>query len=167
MLYHFSEDPSITRFVPRVNPSHPDQPPLVWAVDADHAPLYFFPRDCPRIAFWPVDTTSEEDRVRYRQETAARMVIAVESRWLERIQEARLFQYHFSAESFRCYDQGAGYYTSSETVTPLKVEPVDNLLQRLIDQQVELRVTPSLFPLRDSLQRSTLHFSMIRMRNAR
>jgi hypothetical protein len=52
MLYHFSEDPTITRFDPRPHPSHPALPPAVWAIDRERAPMYFFPRDCPRIAFY-------------------------------------------------------------------------------------------------------------------
>ncbi|MGV3489112.1 MAG: DUF6886 family protein [Tuberibacillus sp.] len=43
---------NITHFEPRQPQSFPDQPPLVWAIDEEHAPLYFFPRDCPRVAFW-------------------------------------------------------------------------------------------------------------------
>ena len=47
-LYHFSEDPSIERSAPHVPSSNPTQAPAVWAIDEDHAPLYWFPRDCPR-----------------------------------------------------------------------------------------------------------------------
>ncbi len=42
-LLHFSEDPSITRFVPHVPRTNPDHAPAVWAIDADHAPVYWFP----------------------------------------------------------------------------------------------------------------------------
>ena len=56
-LYHFSDDPSITRFVPRpvlvpaTRPPGSDwlNGPLVWAIDEWHQPMYLFPRDCPRI----------------------------------------------------------------------------------------------------------------------
>ena len=54
VLYHFSEDPNIQRFVPHVPRTNPTHPPAVWAIDADHAPLYWFPRDCPRVTIWPL-----------------------------------------------------------------------------------------------------------------
>lgn len=45
-LFHFSEDPSISCFVPRPHPFHPTLPPAVWAIDEERAPMYFLPRDC-------------------------------------------------------------------------------------------------------------------------
>ena len=47
-LFHFSEDPSIARFEPRSRSDDPDELPFVWAIDEEHAPHYYFPRDCPR-----------------------------------------------------------------------------------------------------------------------
>jgi len=40
VLYHFSEDPSITVFFPRPHPSHPALAPAVWAIDAKRAPRF-------------------------------------------------------------------------------------------------------------------------------
>jgi hypothetical protein len=40
--------------------------PLVWAIDAWHQPMYLFPRDCPRILYWPLATTNAADRIRLR-----------------------------------------------------------------------------------------------------
>ena len=48
-LFHFSHDPSIERFTPHVPATNPSQSPSVWAIDAEHAPLYWFPRNCPRV----------------------------------------------------------------------------------------------------------------------
>ncbi|MBA2308744.1 MAG: hypothetical protein H0W01_05455 [Pseudonocardiales bacterium] len=51
VFWHFSEDPTITEFVPRTGaPGAPDEC-LVWAIDDEHAPAYWFPRDCPRVTF--------------------------------------------------------------------------------------------------------------------
>ena len=47
-LWHFSEDPALARFRPRVPAAKPHAPPLVWAVDTRHAPFFWFPRECPR-----------------------------------------------------------------------------------------------------------------------
>jgi hypothetical protein len=52
-LYHFSTNPDIKRFVPHVPRTNPTHRAAVWAIDADHAPLYWFPRDCPRVSVWP------------------------------------------------------------------------------------------------------------------
>jgi hypothetical protein len=57
----------------------------VWAIDAWHAPMYYTPRDCPRACFWAGPQTSAEDRERWLAPVHARMVIAIESGWLERL----------------------------------------------------------------------------------
>jgi hypothetical protein len=51
-------------------------------------------------------------------------------------------------------------------VEPGSVRPVDDLLGELVRRDVELRVMPSLRLLREAVAASSLHFSMIRMRNA-
>lgn len=93
-------------------------------------------------------------------------MIAIESAWLERIRNTKLFMYHLPVETFQCFDPIAGYYVSREAVQPLSVEPVGDLLSRLVAANIELRITPSLQKLRQALVSSTVPFSMIRMRNA-
>lgn len=167
-LLHFSEDPAITHFQPRPLPARPGAPPLVWAIDEEYAPLYYFPRDCPRVAFWTTPSSTDEDIARFLAHTAARRVIAIEGGWLERVREARLYAYRLPGDTFASLgpDEGPGYHVSREAVTPLSVEPVGDLLARLVDAGVELRLTPSLWPLYHALVPASLHFSMIRMRNA-
>ena len=46
-LWHFSEDPSLGQLRPRTTPTNPQAPTVVWAVDTRHAPMFWFPRDCP------------------------------------------------------------------------------------------------------------------------
>ena len=53
-LWHFSEDPSLDWFRPHIPATNPQAQPLVWAVDTRHAPMFWFPRDCPRGCIWPV-----------------------------------------------------------------------------------------------------------------
>lgn len=166
MYYHFSEDPSITRFEPRKPKEFPDKPPLVWAIDDRHAPLYYFPRDCPRVAFWKSTHTTEEDISRFLSYSDAKMIIAVESSWLDLIKKTKLYRYHFSPETFTCFDENAGYYTSELAVEPARVDLIGDLLEAHTCAQIELRFTPNLFPLREAILSSTLNFSMIRMRNA-
>nr|WP_232345634.1 DUF6886 family protein [Paenactinomyces guangxiensis] len=165
-MFHFSENPDITLFVPHVPKTNPGQPPLVWAIDEEHAPHYYFPRDCPRIAFWTTPNTTPGDRDSFFAHTSARRIIAIESDWLNRVRDTRLYVYHLPGETFECVDANAGYYASSQSITPLAVEPVGDLLERLVEAKVELRITPSLWKLRHALISSSVAFSMIRMGNA-
>src|SRR5438309_11897513 len=112
-LYHFSEDPDIAVFSPRQPARRPEVQPLVWAIDEWHAPMYFFPRDCPRILFWPLSTTSPEDRAQRWGERDARMVACVEWSWLARIRQVTLYRYTLPAESFEDLDD-AGMFVSRE-----------------------------------------------------
>lgn len=166
MLFHFSEDKSITKFIPRKTTSYPDLNPVVWAIDQKRSPLYFFPRDCPRIAYWPVNMSSQEDRQNYYKQTNARMVITIENRWFEPMQNTKLYVYSFEENLFSCFDEGAGYYISRNPIKPVSLELLENLVNCLRLENVELRLTPSLEPLSKWLPKSSLHFSMIRMRNA-
>ncbi|WP_338075708.1 DUF6886 family protein [Chengkuizengella sediminis] len=166
MLFHFSENPNINKFEPRKSNAFPELPSVVWSIDKNNAPLYYFPRECPRIGFWPKPDSKTVDLEVFQKSTIAEKVIAIESRWLQCIKETRLYVYHFSNELFTCFDESAGYYISTETIVPLQVEPVGDLIERLVEANIELRLTPSLLPLKISLISSTLHFSMIRMRNA-
>lgn len=165
-LYHFSEDGAIARFVPRPPLARPEVEPLVWAIDAWHAPVYYLPRDCPRVCFWPLPTTTTEDRARFFAAASGRMVIAIESAWLERLRATRLYRYVMPEATF-ADTRDHGVHISREPVVPLRVEPVGDLLAALADAPVELRMTPSLVPLGRAIIQTTLHFSLIRMRNAR
>ena len=84
-LWHFSEDPSLGFFRPRPSGSAPGKPPLVWAVDTRHAPMFWFPRDCPRGCVWPASRTTAADRERFFGQSGAARVHVIEGGWLERI----------------------------------------------------------------------------------
>lgn len=83
-LYHVGEEPDIRAFVPRPLPEASRagregvDGPLVWAIDEAHAPLYDFPRDCPRIAFRPVPGTTPADRGRWWGDRRCAVVACVE-----------------------------------------------------------------------------------------
>ena len=129
-LYHFSEDPSIERaFAPRSPLAHPETEPLVWANDDWHAPVFFLQRDCPRACFWPLPTTTPDDLARFWDYTACRMVIAVEWAWLQRIQTSTLYRYTFAEDPFVPV-QDYGVHVSRETVVPIDVTPMGDLLER-------------------------------------
>jgi hypothetical protein len=166
-LYHFSEEPAITLFEPHVAPTSlmQDQA-FVWAIDEWHQAMYFVPRDCPRACFWPDELTTPEDRTRFFANVSARMVIAIESRWLDRLRGATLYRYKMPDTTFEPRGDGSGHWVSRSPVTPVAVEAMTDLLEALISAGVELRITPSLIALWKDVIRSSLQFSGTRLRNA-
>jgi hypothetical protein len=176
-LCHFSEQPGIKVFEPRSPLAHPDVEPLVWAIDEWHAPMYYLPRDCPRACFWPSPVTTAADRERWFNGIDARMVIAIESRWLGPLRATTLYRYEMPAASFVLHDAQGGkdaatapvlrsHYASRAPVTPSHVEPVGDLLDALAGAHIELRITPSLIELWRRVMRTTLAWSGMRLRHA-
>jgi Family of unknown function (DUF6886) len=126
----------------------------------------YFPRDCPRACFWLGPQTTEEDRERWFGGIEAKLVIAVESAWLERIRSTRLYRYVLPEETFKLHDATAGHWVSRSLVTPLAVQAVGDLLAALAAANVGLRFTPTLTDLWSRVIASTLEFSGTRLRNA-
>ncbi len=137
-LWHFSEDPSLGRFRPRSPATDPGLRPLVWAVDTRHAPMFWFPRDCPRGCIWPGPATTPEDRERFFGQSAGTRLHVVETGWLERIRAARLYAYQLPAEGFRPHEVG-GYWVAEEPVEAIGRVVIDDLLARHASARIELR----------------------------
>jgi uncharacterized protein DUF6886 len=165
-VLHFSEDPAIERFVPHVPRSRPELEPLVWAIDEDHAPLYWFPRACPRVTYWAGPETALATVERFLAHTTARRVHAIESAWLHRVGACELYAYRFDGAAFERREEADGHRVARAPVAPLGVEPVGDLLGRHAAAGIELRATPSLWPLHDAVAASDLRFSIVRMANA-
>jgi hypothetical protein len=166
ILYHFSEEPHLAVFEPRPPLARPEIEPLVWAIDAWHAPMYFLPRECPRACFWPGVQTSGDDRARWFGGIEAKMVIAIETAWLDRVRTATLYRYTMPAATFEPNDATAGHYVSRASVVPSSIEPVGDLLAALAAANVELRITPALAAFWQLVIASSLEFSGTRLRNA-
>lgn len=159
-LYHFSEDPGIVVFEPRTPAHRPEVEPLVWAVDHAHQWTYLFPRDCPRILAWPLATTTPEDREHWLSDVEARGVACIEWDWLRALRSTRLFRYQLPTEGFVPLpeEDEAWMFVSRLPTTPLACEPVGDLLEALRLERIELRLMPSLVPLRGAWQ-TTMHIS--------
>jgi hypothetical protein len=168
VLYHFSEDANIAVFEPHVAKTSAIQDEaFVWAIDDWHSPMYFTPRHCPRACFWAGPKTTAEDRERWLHRLEPRFVMVVEARWLERMRDTHLYRYVMPELSFSCLGHEGGHYVSRETVVPLSVQPVGDLLTAIVEAGVELRLTPKLGPMWKQICRhSTLAFSGTRLRNA-
>lgn len=171
-LFHFSDDGGIKRFEPRPVRTAPVRPagqewlngPLVWAIDEPHAPLYLFPRDCPRILLWPTASTTPDDRAAWWGSRSHRMIAHIEAGWTARLRATRLFRYELAPETFEQVD-AAGLWVSRTAVTPLRVDVVENLPAALARSGVEVQAHPNLTPFR-GLWSTSLHASGIRLRHA-
>jgi hypothetical protein len=162
MLFHISEEPGILQFDPR--PSTARAEPVVWALDGARLRNYLVPRECPRVTYYAGPETTTADRSRFLRSSDA--VVAIESTWLERVRQCRLFCYHLPEDTFECVDECAGYFVSRAPVSPVRVEVLDDVVSELRCRRVDLRIVTNLWPLRDAVVGSTLLFSLIRMRNA-
>ncbi|MBI4936062.1 MAG: hypothetical protein HY828_19450 [Actinobacteria bacterium] len=163
-LFHFSEDPTIERFVPHVPATNPTEPPAVWAIDHEHAPLYWFPRDCPRVAVWPWpgrDTTPFRDAW-----GVSGRVQFVGRDWLERMRTTMLFRYSFDAERFERWPAASGYWVCRTTVEPIRVEPMGDLVHVHEALGIDLRVVDDLWPVIDAAMSDEWDFSIVRKANA-
>ena len=65
--------------------------------------------------------TTKEDQKRFLGNS--KTVIAIESRWLAKCLEARLYIYEFDPQHFSLQDYIAGYYVSTQLEYPLS-EPL-------------------------------------------
>lgn len=164
-VWHFSEDPSLGLFRPHAPATSPGAQPLVWAVDTRHAPMFWFPRDCPRGCIWPVSTTTPEDRERFFGQSAASRVHVIEGGWLRRMQQCRLYAYRLPSGAFRPHKVG-GYWVASEQVDAIQQVVIDDLVGRHADAGIELRITPSIWPFWRRVADSTVEFSGSRLSNA-
>lgn len=164
-VLHFSEDPTITHFAPHVAATARQREPYVWAVTAEQAPSYWFPRDCPRIMAWSRSGTTAADRERILGPGGSERMHAIEYGWLQRFLSVRLYYYRLPAGAFRPFEDHA--MVAAEPVDPLgPAEPAGDLLALHAAAGIELRLLPNLWPLVDAVQVSSLRFSGIRLRNA-
>jgi uncharacterized protein DUF6886 len=159
MLYHVSERGDIARFSPIVETGG-----VVWAITKERLKNYLLPRDCPRVTFYARPDTTEHDRRELLGDALA--IVAIESAWYARAASTRLFVYSFAAEPFELKDEIAGYYTFSHPVDALECREVINPIEELRRERAELRVLTCLWALRETVAKSSLGFSIIRMRNA-
>ena len=162
-LWHVSENPALVRFEPHISATAEEREPLVWAVDTRHLPFYWFPRDCPRGTFWADRSTDPADAGRLLG--GASRVHIVEESWLERMRTTEVFAYRLPDGSFEPHPVG-GYWISRETVEPLELVPLGDLVERHARAGIELRPLPNLWPTWDEVVASTLEFSGMRLRNA-
>jgi len=168
-LFHISENPGIRVFEPRPSPSRFEAitGDVVFAISGNLLHNYLLPRECPRVSYYIGAKTTDTDIDRFIGSSNAKSVIVVESGWYRRISETTLYCYEFSTGNFALLDECAGYYISYSAEIPIGISQINNIIGALLSRDIELRFTPNLVNLADSVLRSSLNFSLIRMRNAK
>jgi hypothetical protein len=161
ILLHFSEDPNISRFKPHVPRTNPAAAPAVWAVDPAHASLYWFPRDCPRVAVW-ANNPEQQRRLARRLKTGASRVHAAPLQWLGAIRACRLYEYRFEPTPFTPWADAEGQWIAHELVIATAVQPVGDLLDRHVAAGIDARFMTDLTPLREAVLTAGLPFSIVR-----
>ena len=92
------------------------------------------------------------------------MIAYIEWSWLKRLSKTVLYRYRLPNEGFHCLHD-AGMWVSRSAATPAEVQQISSLPTALDDAKVELRIVPTLGPLR-KLGSTSLHMSAIRLRNS-
>jgi hypothetical protein len=161
VLFHYGEDPRVACFEPHVPRTNPEAAAAVWAIDEARAPLYWFPRNCPRVTVWANDAPQQR-HLRQVFGTESSRVQAAPISWSDAIVGCRLYEYRFSANDFEPWPEAEGQWISHRAVTPSEVVPVGDLLLRHRDANVDLRLVPDLSAMREAVLGSGLPFSIVR-----
>lgn len=163
-LYHISETPDIKKFIPKQ--SLRKQKSLVWAISEDKLHNYLLPRECPRVTFFAKPNSDCADIKKLIGDSNITAVIAIEKKWLPIITKTILYKYEFNPKDFIMEDECAGYYVSENRQIPISVITINNILDELLKYNIELRILPSIWEIREKVIKSSLGFSIIRMQNA-
>ncbi|QXG56834.1 hypothetical protein KTJ90_19530 (plasmid) [Pantoea jilinensis] len=172
-LFHFSDNSDITIFKPRQLRVHVDRPAglewlngsLIWATDEAHELLYLFPRECPRIIYWPRPDTSRVDIEKWMgSDSQATAIACIEHAWLSRFQSGKIYRYELPVDGFEPTGE-VGMWVSQNNVIPTDLKAFSNLDTELALRNITLRVMERLTPLK-SVWLTSLHASGIRLRNA-
>lgn len=168
-LFHVSEESDIAVFEPRA-PERNDLDKsiaLVWAIDERRLPNFLTPRNCPRVTYHEAPTSSPQDIERYFSSKTVRHTVVIEQQWFEVMQHTALYLYEFDTNAFELQDEAAGYYVSKMTQTPVEKYVVEDLFAALFERNVELRIVDCLWDIADEITKTSLNWSLCRMKYAR
>lgn len=161
-LFHVSDQGPFTTMNPRPSPAGTpyEGREWVWAVDETHLPNYLLPRDCPRVC-WA--TPNAEHAL---LSSPAARVIAIEHHWAPQLLHAGLNVHQLEPQGFTLLDATAGYWINEQPAPVQDIRRVENCFTTLAEHDIELRLTPTLWPYLDAVTATSAEFSGIRMRNA-
>lgn len=164
-LFHVSEEAGIKNFEPRL-PTRKDLDQttgLVWAITDKCLPNFLTPRNCARVAYYMGRETSDEDCEKFFSQKGSSHVVAIEYKDLPMLMNTTLYIYEFDPVSFELMDEIAGYYVSKESVTPIGVHIVNDIIHEHRCRNVELRVMNRLWSFAERVRESSLNWSLCRM----
>ena len=165
-LFHVSEEENIEKFIPRI-PYRKDMDKskgLIWSLTEPALPNWLTPRDCPRVGYRVNEHTSQEDIQKYFS-SSSRHCVAIEHGWHVKMIETTIFMYEFDTKNFY-FDNQAGFYVSEQIEIPISITKYENLYEELFKRNVEVRILKNLWELGESVQNSTLTWSLCRMVNS-
>jgi hypothetical protein len=170
-LFHYSEQSDLKVLHPRSPLRHPNSELLVYAIDEWHSPLYLFPRECPRIGWWPIATTTEKDRQSLVNESTQSMKIAIDRSWMHRWLSGTIYEYTFDAIGFENTGDHGVHVNQRATQVRL-ARRIDDLRSESIRRHAKVEIVESLvrwstqfYDFDNQRFTTTLHVSMIRMSN--
>jgi len=165
-LFHISEDPKINVFVPRLSPSHFNiiKADVVMAVSENLVHNYMLPKECPRLSYHAGPDTTPRDTKKFFGFCTAAHIMAVENRWIKKIQSTTLYCYEFDSRHFSLFDESTGDYTAYKTIVPISIKPIYSILDELLKRNIELRFMPTIDKLAMEIRKSSLHSSLIKIR---
>lgn len=166
-LFHVSEESNIEKFIPRIpTRKELDQSKgLVWSLTESALPNWLTPRDCPRVGYRAVEESTQADIAKFFS-SSSRHCIAIEYDWHKKMLETTLYVYEFDSTPFY-FDECAGFYVSDQTVIPISVTKYGNIYEELFKRNIEVRIINNLWRLGEAIQKTTLKWSLCRMRNAK
>ncbi len=163
-LFHASEEKEIEVFEPRVPKCRQyGTEPIVWAVEESRLPNFLTPRNCPRVAYYKGENTTEEDIARFFSTPTSSYVLVMEGLWYKTIRKTAVYTYEFDPADFTLSDVRAGYYVSGKAQHPIGVTKYSDLLGELVGRGVEVRFVDDLWAVAEQVKASTLDWSLIRM----
>ncbi len=165
-LFHVSEEENIEIFIPRI-PYREDMDKskgLVWALTEEHLPQFLTPRECPRVTYRIIDSTTQDDIDKFFS-SDARYCITIEHGWYKSMANTSLYVYEFDVSNFY-FDDRAGFYVSDRTEKFISKVQYNDLFDELFKRNVEIRMIRNLWDLADDIKNSTLKYSICDMANA-
>lgn len=161
VVLHYSEDASIEVFEPHVPSTGSTSDPLVWAIEPRYAPLYWFPRDCPRVAVWANDVAQQAALTARWGTTSERIQFAdrADEEW---IRSTPLFEYSFDPDDFDAWPDAEGQWISTRALRPRARRPLPDAADVQRSAGIDLRFVDNLDAVRATVIESGLPFSIIR-----
>lgn len=163
-VWHFSEDPSITEFVPHVACTAKQVTPYVWACDAARCPDYWFGRQCPRAMAWRRTGCDQDAADRVLGDGVDRLHV-IETGSVASMGDTQLYAYPFDGKGFYPLE---GYAMVSESLQVPLGPPIKLASPWLLHAHagIPVLVLPDLFGWLERAIAAGLGFSGIRLRRS-